>query len=438
MESTHDPDPGGLSEIDMSETEQFQQVNAGRKRTKSNISKSSEEEISPEKRYRMEQLKSNLIFYIEARNANIGLMARNKPIALKKELTYLIGTNNSVKITGQSLRITCDNEAQKDRLMLINTLLDHEVRITAPRSLQTRDTSNVATEEKYRENKQRGIIFGVPLDITKEELEEEIGANWTKRLEKRDGETKSITGTVIFEIEGEKLPEFIYVGCLKKYVKEYIPRPMRCYHCQAYGHQAKQCYAKEKCPKCSGNHSYDKCQKVDKPICPNCKGDHSAGHKLCPKFVKVQNTLEISIKQKMSYAQAVKKLKETEEQKITHQQMTPSVSEETATETKPITNNLTVLKEKPSVKNMETQTDVSTPTCQEQSSESKTTSPCSKEMKEVLEKLLNLVTICIQVLRKDETNNDLIKQVKDQVRKVINVDVGIINAELVKTFYIYQ
>ena len=72
---------------------------------------------------------------------------------------------------------------------------------------------------------------------------------------------------------------------------------------------------------------------------------------------KFKNTLEISIKQKMSYAQAVKKLKETEEQKITHQQMTPSVSEETATETKPITNNLTVLKEKPSIKNMETQTD---------------------------------------------------------------------------------
>ena len=87
---------------------------------------------------------------------------------------------------------------------------------------------------------------------------------------------------------------------------------------------------------------------------------------------------------------------------------------------------------------METQTDVSTPTCQEQSSERKKASPCSKEMKEVLEKLLNSVTICIQVLPKDETNNDLIKQVKDQVRKVINVDVRIINAELVKNSYIYQ
>ena len=47
----------------------------------------------------------------------------------------------------------------------------------------------------------------------------------------------------------------------------------------------------------------------------------------------------------MSYAQAVKKLKETEEQKITHHKTTPSVSEETTTEIKPITNNLTVLQE---------------------------------------------------------------------------------------------
>ena len=42
------------------------------------------------------------------------------------------------------------------------------------------------------------------------------------------------------------------------------------------------------------------CQKVDKPICPNCKSDHSAGHKLCPKFVKVQNTLRNKYKTKMS------------------------------------------------------------------------------------------------------------------------------------------
>ena len=210
-------------------------------RSKSNISKSSEEEISPEKRYRMEQLKLNLIFYIEARNANIGLLARNKPIALKKELTCLIGTNNSVKITGQSLRITCDNEAQKDRLMLINTLLDHEVCITAPRSLLIRDTSNEATEEKYRENLQRGIIFWVPLDITKEELEEEIGANWICKEtgEKRDGETKSITGTVILR----KTTTSLYICRMLEEIcrKEYIPRPMRCYYCQAYGHQAAKC-----------------------------------------------------------------------------------------------------------------------------------------------------------------------------------------------------
>jgi hypothetical protein len=74
---------------------------------------------------------------------------------------------------------------------------------------------------------------------------------------------------------------------------------------------------KGKMSKVLGNHSYDKCQIDDKPICPNCKGDHSAGHKLCPKFVQVQHTLELSVKQKMSYAQAVKKLKDIEEQKIT-------------------------------------------------------------------------------------------------------------------------
>jgi hypothetical protein len=42
MESlpTHDPDPGGQSEIDMSESNPFQEVNTGRKRTKSDMSRS--------------------------------------------------------------------------------------------------------------------------------------------------------------------------------------------------------------------------------------------------------------------------------------------------------------------------------------------------------------------------------------------------------------
>ena len=51
-------------------------------------------------------------------------------------------------------------------------------------------------------------------------------------------------------------------------------------------------------------------------------------------------------------------------------------------------------------------------------------------MNEVLEKLLNSVSIFIKVLRKDKTYNDLIKQVMDQVRKIISIDLEIINAEL--------
>ena len=58
-----------------------------------------------------------------------------------------------------------------------------------------------------------------------------------------------------------------------------------------------------------------------------------------------------------------------------------------------------------------------------------------------VQKLLKSVSICIQVLRKDETNNDLIKQVIDQgIEKVISIDPrNHRNAELVKNFtHIYQ
>jgi hypothetical protein len=86
------------------------------------------------------------------------------------------------------------------------------------------------------------------------------------------------------------------------------------------------------------------------------------------------------------------------------------------TETKPTTINFH--KKQTSIKDNETQTYVSTPTYQEKSSESININQCSKEMKEMIDKLLNSVSICIEMFRKNDANDALIKQVLEQVGKV--------------------
>ena len=53
----------------------------------------------------------------------------------------------------------------------------------------------------------------------------------------------------------------------------------QCYRCQQFGHGTRQCHLSERCVKCSGKHTVDKCPHV--PICSVCKKDGHSSRK-CP------------------------------------------------------------------------------------------------------------------------------------------------------------
>ena len=103
------------------------------------------------------------------------------------------------------------------------------------------------------------------------------------------------------------LPETVKIGYTKKRVKAYVPAPMTCYKCQAYGHKSERCQAAEKCPRCGGKHSFSACLNQEKPECPHCHGNHSAGFRDCPKQKQKRATLKVKIKYGLNYAEAVKK-----------------------------------------------------------------------------------------------------------------------------------
>ena len=248
-----------------------------------------------------------LMCYITGARENVGLLATKKGIATKKEIVQLIGENDSMKITGKSIRVKCINDAQKQRLMTMTSLMGHEVGVTGARGLEAVEAREGRGSEGPRGGVQRGIIFGVSLDDTDEEVKEAIGALSVRRLMKREGEGRVPTTTVVFDVGGDQLPEFVYVGCMRKRVKLYIPNPMRCFKCQAFGHTSTRCNAtKAKCARCGGAHGYEQCDKIDTPTCPNCKGPHSAGYRGCPVYQQTQEILEIKVTGRLSYAAAVK------------------------------------------------------------------------------------------------------------------------------------
>jgi len=107
-----------------------------------------------------------------------------------------------------------------------------------------------AGEKNHGRKKNRGVIYGIPLDLDKIKRSG-VGAklNNLKRLSKTvDGERVGSL-SILIEFEGKELPKNIKLGYLNFQVKPYVPPLLRCFKCQRYGHIAAVCKGKQRCPK---------------------------------------------------------------------------------------------------------------------------------------------------------------------------------------------
>ena len=52
---------------------------------------------------------------------------------------------------------------------------------------------------------------------------------------RRDGETK-LTNTYVLTFNSPNRPTVVIIGFIQVKVDVYIPNPLRCYHCQVFGH----------------------------------------------------------------------------------------------------------------------------------------------------------------------------------------------------------
>lgn len=70
-------------------------------------------------------------------------------------------------------------------------------------------------------------------------------------------------------------PKEVFYGFVRLSVREFVPKPLRYFNCQEFGHNAKVCKEKRRCARCSGDHDYGKCDMGVKPKCCSCRGEHS-------------------------------------------------------------------------------------------------------------------------------------------------------------------
>lgn len=152
-----------------------------------------------------------------------------------------------------------------------------------------------------------GICFGVPINVSEDELLEHVKQSYPscERVIRFVTKNKSATSTVkmIFKDMnelGQAIDNGIYIQklCLKLNVEKARPpkpRPLQCYHCWGYGHLASKCSSEKVCRRCSDKITveadHSDCSKP--PKCGNCGSlDHDAtNHSDCPLFNRILQKL---------------------------------------------------------------------------------------------------------------------------------------------------
>ena len=268
-----------------------------------NDSKSSDASAPGTSTAKKGRIDSGLIVYLKGQDFDIVKEASKHPLEFSRKLSSIAGAVGEVKLIKDCVRITCVSVKQKMVLLNITDWFGKSVSVTEPWS---KDTVG-----NHRSVFQKGIIFGVSTELTEFDIQSETKAQIARRISKWTSEGLVKTGSVVLSYP-ESLPEFVFIGFLRYKVKPYIPQPIRCNKCQGYGHIAAHCKRQVRCVRCGEGHGMDECpakNDITKAVCVNCKGQHSAAFKGCSKYQEVSKALKISVVEKVSYRDALVKVK---------------------------------------------------------------------------------------------------------------------------------
>ena len=230
-------------------------------------------------------------------------------VNIHKELNEIVGgetlKNLFISKKGKYVKVLCNNEVQKGRLMKTGEIKGYPVKVTEPFSLLGFRPSSKYPPPKPRF---RAVVRNIPTDISENNLIEESGASNVKILPNKDG----TYATAVISYDNPEIPDSVAIDGVDYETEGYVPRPLRCDKCQRFGHHKSECKAsKAICSFCAGQHEYLNCDNrtdFDKAKCVNCGDNHSSAYRKCPKYLETKKALELRAVKKITYKQAKSKL----------------------------------------------------------------------------------------------------------------------------------
>ena len=175
--------------------------------------------------------------YMKGVGHNIAREAVRRHKEFKSEIhSYCCPSSKIIIIEARKdcVRFVCRTERQRDILLEIETVLNKNVNVTKPYSVTKRQDQPVTKPKRWS----KGVISGVPADTTDDDVKEETSAVMVRRITRMvDGEIIP-TRSVIIAFEDE-LPREVFVHLRRYRVELYVPKPIRCNKCQAFGHKTR-------------------------------------------------------------------------------------------------------------------------------------------------------------------------------------------------------
>lgn len=135
----------------------------------------------------------------------------------------------------------------------------------------------------------QGVVRGIPVDISCEELYHDIISPLevvkVKRFVKKA--VNQVMPSVLVSFRGQDLPDYVVIHSVRSPVTPFIPPVVLCSKCVRYGHSQQNCKNRLRCPRCLGLHELSECED-DSPIeCSFCSGSHLPIERdECPEFQK--------------------------------------------------------------------------------------------------------------------------------------------------------
>lgn len=259
---------------------------------------SEEEQEIPQK-----ERNENYVVIIRFNEKNQESMKKVNPFMLTTTLAKKIGEIEYAKILNDgNLMVRCADAMQMEKALKVKEIGKCKV-------------ENTGRVGARREDGCIGVITGVPMNVSMEELKKNIKGGKVLNVQRLKTTKEGVmreSETVSIEFEGENIPKKVFLGFMSYPVRMYIPKPMRCFKCQRFGHTAKNCNRQRRCARCGGDHEYGKCGIGIPPKCCSCGGAHNVAYGGCEIMRRETKIQKIRVERRITYADAVKVVRERE------------------------------------------------------------------------------------------------------------------------------